>query len=142
MRAGGRLTLLSVLAAVAGFAGQPARGDIIDNVTATVNPTTYEGPCPALIGLAGVVSFDVVSNEQEKYTYRWESGNQVLTDDVTAFSKGRRNHVLAMWEVQEVVGKTVTMPIVLHAWRYVAANYGKTTADRYSTPVNLIVTCQ
>lgn len=139
MRAGGRLTLLSVLAAVA---GQPARADIIDKVTTTVNPTTYEGPCPALIALEGVVSFDVVSNVQEKYTYRWESGNQALTDDETAFSKGRRNHVLAMWEVQEAVGKTVTMPIVLHAWRYVAANYDKTTADRYSIPVNLIVTCR
>lgn len=142
MQAVGRSFLLSALAATASYAGPSATADIIDHVTAAVSPATYDGPCPVLITLSGVVSFDVVRNTQEQYFYRWEGADRVLSDDETALSKGRRNHVETMSEIQEPIGRSVTLPVVLHAWRYVEANYGKTTADRYSDPVNLTVTCR
>lgn len=140
-----RLLLLTVL--MASFAGLAARAETFDRLSTTAEPSSYDGHCPVLIKLEGVIKFDVSLNTQEKYVYRWESDREILTDYVTTFSKGRNNHVDGIIQVQEPVGTTVTMPIRLHAawgtdFGKTHPYYGMSVNDHYSTPVMITVTCR
>ena len=131
-----RLFLLGVLAAT-GLAGRAATAEIIDHVSTSAMPSSYDGPCPVSIKLEGVVSFEFFLDTHEQYVYRWESGDRILTDDVVTLSRGRRNHVETELEIQQPVGKTVTMPIRLHAFIIT-----RPVGDHFSLPVQVKVTCR
>jgi hypothetical protein len=135
-----RPTILSALAATAIFAGRPASAAIIEHVTSEVTPNPYEGPCPTSIQFNGVVTFGLHPGQKIKYVYRWESGDRVLTEDVTTTSTGRVEHIQGAWPVQLAAGTTLSLPIRLHA--FIGSYQGKTVGDYYSSPVKVTLTCK
>ena len=136
------LTLLAV-----SLAGHTAKAEIFDHLSVSAVPSDYDGPCPVSIKLESVIKFEVSFNTQEKFVYRWESGDETLTDNVFTVSKGRSNHVETTISLSGPVGRTFTTPIRLHAaW---GTDFSKTTAysgkavnDHYSLPTNVSVTCR
>jgi hypothetical protein len=95
----------------------------------TISQTVYDGPCPVTIKLEGAVMFDVARNNQENYAYHWATGDQQLTDDVKAFSKGRTNHVESSIQLQEPVGVPATIPSActpINSCRRVRLNFSAT----------------
>ncbi len=140
-----RLLLLAAVAAA--FAGQTASAEIFDHLTTTATPSTYDGPCPIEIKLESVIKFEVSFNRQEQFFYRWERGNEILTDVVATYSKGRTNRVEATVLVTGPVGKTVTVPVRLHvSWGDEFAKthsyYGRSVNDHFSAPAIVTVTCR
>ena len=140
-----RLCLFTTLAAT--LAGQTAKAEIFHRLSVTATPSQYEGPCPASIKLESVIKFEVSFNTQEQYVYRWESNDVILTDDTVAMSKGRSNHVETTVQVSAAPGRTVTLPIRLHAawgseFAKTAPFYGRTVNDHYSAPTVVTLTCR
>jgi hypothetical protein len=140
-----RLLLLAALAT--GLAGQAARAEIFDHLSVDVTPSTYEGPCPVSIKLRSVIKFEVSFNRQEQFVYRWEAKDQPLTDDVVTSSKGRINRVETTVDLQGPAGRSVTIPIRLHAswgtdFPKTAEYYGMAVNDHYSLPANVTLTCR
>ena len=145
-----RSLLLAVC--LAGFAGHAARAEIFDHLSTSATPNKYDGPCPVSIKLESVIKFEVSFNAQEKFTYRWESNDRTLTDDAVAVSKGRTNRVSETIEISGPIGKTVTMPVRLHAsWGSMLTGTAPSKSspylsmavnDHYSDPTNLIFTCR
>ena len=145
-----RSVLVAALSAC--LVGSAAKAELFDHLSTSATPSTYDGPCPVSIKLESVIKFEVSFNEQEKFSYRWESGDRTLTDDQVAFSKGRINRVAETIEISGPVGKTVTMPIRLHVssgsmvgnpapakstpYLSLAVN------DHYSEPINVTLTCR
>ncbi len=148
MSASGRLILPAVLAAAC-FTVQAAMADRIERVTTTAAPATYDGKCPVLVKLQGVVIFSLGGQDNSsKFSYHWESGADAITEDTTGASFGRQNRVEATVQIDEPVGQPVTIPIRLRAG---IASYhpapGKVRNmvqldDFYSEPVNVVVTCR
>ena len=124
-----------------------AKAETFDYLSASAVPSTYDGPCPVTIKLESLVRFDIDYNRQEKYSYRWEGGDEALTEFVTTFSKGRNNRVEGTAEISAPTGKTMTIPIRLHTvWSLTFgktdSNHGKSVNDHYSSPFNVTVTCR
>lgn len=145
-----RLFLMTGFAA--GLAGHAANAELFDHISVSATPSTYDGPCPVSIKLESVIKFEISFNTQDKYTYRWESNDRSLTDDAVALSKGRTNRVAETIEISGPVGKTVTMPIRLHAsWGSMISGTAPSKStpylslavnDHYSEPVNVTLTCR
>jgi hypothetical protein len=135
-----RLTLLSALALVAIFNTRPAVAAIIEHVTTEVTPNPYEGPCPASLKLDGVVTFGLNPGQKIKYVYRWESGDRVLTEDVTTKSTGKRDRIQGVWPLQLAAGTTLSLPIRLHA--FLGSYMGRTVGDYYSSAVDVSLICK
>ena len=144
-----RLALVAAFSA--GLAGH-AKAELFDHISMAATPSTYEGPCPVSIKLESVIKFEVSFNTQEKFSYRWESGDKTLTDDAVALSKGRTNRVSDTIEIAGPVGKTMTMPIRLHAsWGSLTAGPAPSKSnpylsmavnDHYSDPITVTLTCR
>jgi hypothetical protein len=144
--------LLLVAALAAGVAGHTARAELFDHISVSATPSKYEGPCPVSIKLESVIKFEVSFNTQEKFFYRWESNDRSLTDDAVAVSKGRSNRVAETIEISGPVGKTMTMPIRLHAsWGSMVASTAPSKSspylsmavnDHYSDPTDVTFTCR
>ncbi|HEX4506602.1 MAG TPA: hypothetical protein VH722_12795 [Alphaproteobacteria bacterium] len=145
-----RLMLVAALTAV--LAGHPAEAELFDHISISATPSTYDGPCPASIKLESVIKFEVSFNTQEKFFYRWESNDKTLTDEAVAVSKGRNNRVLETIEITGPVGKTITMPIRLHAsWGSMVNSTAPSKStpylsmsvnDHYSDPTDVTLTCR
>ena len=146
----GRLFLVTAVAA--GLACHAAKAELFDHISTTATPSKYDGPCPVSIKLESVIKFEVSFNTQEKFTYRWESNDTTLTDDQVALSKGRTNRVAETIEMSGPVGRTVIMPIRLHASSGSMVNGtapSKSTPylslavnDHYSEPATVSLTCR
>ena len=144
--------LFLVTAFAAGLAGHAVKAELFDHISTSATPTTYDGPCPVSIKLESVIKFEVSFNTQEKFYYRWESNDRSLTDDAVAVSKGRSNRVAETIEISGPVGKTVTMPVRLHAsWGSLVASTAPSKSspylsmavnDHYSEPINVTLTCR
>jgi hypothetical protein len=124
-----------------------AIAETFDHLSVDATPSTYEGPCPVSIKLHSVIKFDVSFNNQEKFVYRWEANGEPLTDDVVTSSKGRSNHVETTVQLQGLVGKSMTVPIRLHAswgtdFSKVEPYSGMAVNNHYSLPANVTVTCR
>ena len=145
-----RLFLVTALAV--GLVGHAAKAELFDHISMSVTPSTYDGPCPVSIKLESVIKFEVSFNTQERFTYRWESMDTTLTDEQVTSSKGRTNRVAETIEISGPVGKTMTMPIRLHAsWGSMIAGPvpSKSTPylsmavnDHYSEPATVTLTCR
>jgi hypothetical protein len=125
---------------VVAFATRPVSAAIIDHVTTEVTPNPYEGSCPVSIKLEGSVTFGLSPGQKIKYVDRWEGGGRVLTEDVTATSTGRQDHIQGRWPVQLAAGTTLSLPIRLHA--FLGSHQGKTVGDYYSSVVKVSLTCK
>jgi len=144
--------LVLVAAFAAGLAGHTAKAELFDHISVSATPSKYDGPCPVSIKLESVIKFEVSFNTQEKFFYRWESNGRTLTDDEVALSKGRINRVTETIDVSGPVGKTVTMPIRLHAsWGSLLTSSAPSKSspylsmavnDHYSDPTDLTFTCR
>jgi hypothetical protein len=140
-----RSLLLAACAAV--IAGHAARAEIFDHLSTSASPSTYEGRCPVAIKLESVIKFEVSFNRREQYVYRWEDDVKTLTDDVTTYSTGRTNRVEGSILVRGPVGKTVTVPVRLHAFWGTGFSkthpfYGRSVNDHYSLPASITLTCR
>jgi len=140
-----RSLLPAACAVVFGF--HPARAEIFDHLSTSATPSRYEGPCPVTIKLESVIKFDVSFNRREQFGYRWEDDLETLTDDVTTYSNGRTNRVETSILVRGPVGKTVTIPVRLHAFwgtdfAKTHAYYGRSVNDHYSLPAKVTLTCR
>jgi len=143
---------LMLVTAVALGLGHAANAELFDHISTIATPSTYDGPCPVSIKLESVVKFEVSFNTQEKFNYRWESGDRTLTDDAVAVSKGRTNRLTETIELSAPVGKTLVMPIRLHAsWGSLTTGPAPTKSnpylsmavnDHYSDPINVSLTCR
>jgi len=144
--------LFLVTAVAAGLPGYAAKAETFDHISVSATPNKYDGPCPVSIKLESVIKFEVSFNTQEKFYYRWESNNETLTDAAVAVSKGRTNRVAETIEVSAPVGKTMTMPIRLHAsWGSMVAGTAPSKSspylsmavnDHYSDPTDVTFTCR
>ena len=144
--------LMLVAALSAGLAGHAAKAETFDHISVSATPDKYDGPCPVSIKLESVVKFEVSFNTQEKFYYRWESNDRSLTDEAVAVSKGRSNRVTETIEVSGPVGKTVTMPVRMHAsWGSLIASTAPSKSspylsmavnDHYSDPTDVTFTCR
>ena len=89
----------------------------------------------------------IIRQAQEKFVYRWEAENKTLTEETVALSKGRSNHVETTIDIKAPVGKTISLPIRLHAsW---GTEFQRETSylslavnDHYSDPAVVTVTCR
>jgi hypothetical protein len=148
MFAVGRVILSAVWAAAC-LTAQAAMADRIERITTAATPDKYDGKCPVLVKLQGVVIFSLGGQDNSsKFSYHWESGADAITEDTTGSSFGRQNRVEATVQIDEPVGQPVTIPIRLRAG---IASYhpapGKTRTmvqldNFYSEPVNVVVTCR
>ena len=113
---------------------------LVERVTAEVDPSTYDGPCPTTINLKGAVTVGVPGGHFLRYYYRWEAEGRPLTEEVFTMSKEKRDRFETPWPVPFAPGTSGVLPIRLHV--YLATRNGKTEGDYFSPPVNVTVNCK